>query len=196
MKTSGLEHFGLGNVASMVGLSKASLMEYVKLGAGATVSVTLGNLLLSKLTSQGKPLIPAEYSPYALALLGIIGGGIVKKKLDSDIGLGMVAGGVGVAVSELVTRFINPASTASVKAADSAEQVGYGPQFGSLGSGRAFAHGLAGLSLGAAPARALPQSTASSMLNGAAVAIEEAGAESLAGASVAIEDANFASALN
>lgn len=211
-KTEGAEHFGLGNVASMVGLNKRSLMEFIKLGAGAAGAVTVTDLALSRLlVKDGRPIIPIAWSPAAIAVMSIIGGGIIKRKVDDDVGTGAIAGGVGLALAELIKRFTAPAmsaaAAATTTAAETAELQGYGAQtLAGFGAGRAFAPGLGGFSgLGrvhcgsSAPALfgvGTPDMSANRMFNGATVAMEDSDGP-MAGATVQYEDSEaFAGTFN
>ena len=208
-KTDDSKHFGLGNIASMVGLTKGSLMEYVKLGAGAAAGITLTDLALSRvLVRDGAPIVPVQWSPAAIAVLSVIGGNIVAKKVDAKVGTGMIAGGVGLAIAEVVKRFTAPAATATNAAAASAEVSGYGAQtLAGFGAGRAFAPGLGGFAGLGAVSRGgngqmlfgvgTPDMSANRMFNGATVAIEDS--NQMNGATVQYEDAGvsgFAGSLN
>lgn len=198
-------HFGLGSVASMVGLSKGSLKTLAALGGGATAGVTASDLVQNKLLIRnGQPLIPVKYAPVFTVLFGLAAGALVKKKLHwNNVATGITAGCAGVGVSALLASVMSPSMSASAEAASAAEQAGMGPQAVSgFGFGRVFARGLRGLGgLGRVPGNRMlfgngtPNMAGAKMFNGATVAIEQPGL--LSGATVAIEPSNrFASALS
>lgn len=200
-----LKHFGLGNVASAVGLSKGTLKDALALGAGATAAITGSELLQSKvLVSNGTPMIPVTYAPWFTAAVSVIGGGLAKHKFHlPNFGDGMIAGGVGIAVSALISSFTSPAVAASTAAATAAEATSApAQQVAGFGFGRVYSSGLRGLAgLGRVPQpRALfgqrnGNMAGARMFNGATVAIEQPG--QMSGATVAIEPQNrFASALS
>jgi hypothetical protein len=187
MKSTDMQHLGLGNIPATVGLTKSNLMHSAKLGVGAAAGITLTNLLLSKvLVKGGQPMVPMAYSPLAVALGGIALGALTKKfargllkGFAEDLGDGMIAGTVGSAVFSYVERYTAPAAAVQAVVAENAELQGYGPQAGSAGVGRAFASGLAGLNGGAR------------QLAGATIAMEDSGPMSGEGlGAVAFEDIN------
>lgn len=196
METKDVSHFGLGSLLAPVKslVKKETLMSAAKLGAGAAGGILAANFLMSRvLVKDGVPLVPVKWSPLAMAALGIVGSGVARRFVGEKVAVGVVAGTVGAAVTEMVMRFTSPAAAAQANAAEASEMSGYGPQFGSLGNGRAFARGLSGFSgLGALPAGnsqvygvGTPDMSAARMFGGATVAIEETG---LRGATVQIEE--------
>lgn len=192
-------HLGLGAITRMVGLSKSNLVKAAKMGVGATAAITLSDLLQSRvLVKDGRPLIPMGWAPAVTAVFGFVGGNIVSAQVDDSVGEGMVAGGVGVAVSALIARFMSPAVSVSEKAGAMTEDAGGAPQAtAGFGFGRAFAPSLgamAGLSGGGRGPQVYgvgtPDMSAMGMFAGANVAIEEKGL--LSGANVAIEEPDIA----
>lgn len=192
------EHFSLGGIAATVGLQKNNLMRAVKLGIGATAAITLGDLLQSKvLVKNGAPMIPTTWAPVVHALFGIMGGAIVGKKINVDVGTGMVAGGVGLGVSALIGQAMSRTMGASAATAKVAEDQGSAPQAVSgFGLGRAFAPSMSSLAgLGRVvhtdPAMLFgvgtPDMSAAGMFSGATTAIED-GSGSLHGKTIAFED--------
>lgn len=197
----------IGQLKNLIPLKKGDLMEALKLGAGSVAAITLTDLLMSRvLVKDGAPVIPQRWAPLVIAGMSLVGGQMVSKKFDRDIGLGMIAGGVGVAVSALVGKMISPAVEATTAAAASTEAAGApAQQTGGFGFGRAYAPGLGGFAgLGRLAARnpgsavygiGTPDMSANRMFNGATVSIEEANG-AMAGATVEYEDSNaFAGAL-
>jgi hypothetical protein len=183
MKSTDMQHLGLGNIPATVGLIKSNLMHSAKLGVGAAAGITLTNLLLSKvLVKNGQPIVPVKWSPLAVALGGIALGALTKKfgarflrGTAEDLADGMIAGTVGSAVFSYVEKYTAPAAAVQAVVAENAELQGYGPQAGSAGVGRAFASGLAGLNGGAR------------QLAGATIAMEDVAPMGALGA-VAFED--------
>ena len=195
-------HLGLGAITKMVGFSKSNVISAAKLGVGATLAIVGTDLLQSRvLVKDGTPLIPPGWSPAFSAGASFILGHVVGAKLDTELGDGMIAGGVGIAVSALVARFTSPAVAASEKAAAAVEEGdAAAQQVAGFGFGRAFSRSLgamAGLASGQQRSAAVygvgtPDMSAMGMFAGANVAIEEPGRSALAGANVAIEEPNFA----
>lgn len=212
MKTDEATHLGFGALTSplkTVGLTKAGIMEALKLGAGATVGIVGSDLVLSRLlVKDGAPIIPVKWAPAAIALSGIMGGALARKFVGAQIATGIVAGTVGLAISEVIKRFTAPAAAATNAAAASAEVSGYGAQtLAGFGAGRAFAPGLGGFAgLGRYSAGVgehslygvgTPDMSANRMFNGATVAIEDS--NQMNGATVQYEDngvSGFAGSLN
>lgn len=201
-----VQHFGLGTITSTLGLQKSNLMRAVKLGIGATLAITIGDLLQSRvLVRNGVSMIPPQWAPVFHALFGIMGGAVAAKKLSSEIGTGMVAGGVGIGVSALVGQVLSRTMGASSGAAIAAESAGSAPQaIAGFGLGRAFApsmRSLAGLGYPRSNVNepdalfgvGTPDMSGARMFNGATTAIEPSGG--MSGAAVAIEPSrHFASA--
>ncbi len=204
---SNVEHFSLGNITATVGLTKSNLMTAAKLGAGATIAITLGDLIQSRLLVQnGAPIIPTKWAPLVHAAFGIMGGALVGKKFSAAVGTGMAAGGVGLALSSVIGQVMSGSMAASSAAATVAENAGSAPQaVAGFGLGRAFApsmRSLAGLSRTVKDPSLLfgvgtPDMSAAGMFNGATVAIEQGG-RGLRGATVGIEQSagRFASAFS
>lgn len=200
--TKSMEHLGLGTLTaplSKLGLNKAGLMDALKLGIGATAGITGTDLLLSRvLVKDGVPMIPSKWAPAAIAVGGIVGGALAKRfRLGDKIATGIVAGTVGVAISEIIKRFTAPAAAATNASAEAAEMSGYGAQaIAGFGSGRAFAGGLGGFA-GLSGGRGgqvygvgTPDMSANRMFSGATVAIEDTNRGPMAGATVEYEDAS------
>ncbi len=197
MNTTDISHLGLGTLLAPIKdlTRKETLMNAAKLGAGAAGGIVGANFLLSKLVKDGQPIVPRKWSPLAMAVAGVLGGGIAKRFVGDKIATGIIAGTVGAALSQVVMGFAAPAVAAVEQSASAHEDAGMGPQMGGLGTGRAFARGLAGLSgraLSAGGASQVygigtPDMSASRMFNGATVAIEETGGQ-MAGATVEIEE--------
>ena len=159
-------------------------------------------LLQSKvLVRYGFPIIGVKWAPAATALIGVIGGTLVKRKFHyPNLGTGMIAAGVAVGISSVIAMVLSRTVGASTAAATAAENSGMGPQaVAGFGFGRVFAGGLRGL--GRVPGQRMlfgagtPNMAGARMFNGATVAIEQPGL--LSGATVAIEPSNrFAGALS
>ena len=178
--------------------TKANLKEAFKLGLGAAAGITITDLLLSRvLVRNGSPMVPVKWSPLAIPVgAWLLSRAALKLKLGPSVADGMLAGGVGVGMSALLARFTSPAMAVTTESASMTEEGG-GPVSGTagFGLGRAFAPGLGAMRTTRRSGSALygvgtPDMRAAKMLNGATVAIEDAG---LRGATVAFEDAgNFA----
>ena len=204
MSTPSPMHLGLGTLTNALGLSRTPIKGILKLGAGSVAAITLSDLLQSRvLLRNGSPIVPTAWAPAFTAAFGVVAGGLAKKKGYSDIGDGMIAGGVGVGISALIAKMMNPTMAASQAAATMTEDSQMDAQgVMGFGFGRAFARGLGGLSgLGRAGSDSgllfgvgTPDMSGARMFNGATVAVEESGL--LSGATVAIENPNaFASSL-
>ena len=183
---------------------KSDLVNALKLGAGAAGGITLTDLTLSRLlVRNGAPMIPMAWNPLAIPVLAWLMSRVALRVrfLGPTVANGMIAGGVGVAMSALLARYTAPAVAASAATAEMTEAQGGGMQgTAGFGFGRAFASGTRGLgALRRTRGSSLygvgtPDMRAARMLNGATVAIEDGG---LRGATVAMEDTgNFASALS
>lgn len=191
-----VQHFGFGNITATLGLQKSNLMTAAKLGVGAAAGITLGDLLQSRvLVRNGTPMIPVRWAPLFHALFGIAGGTIVRKKIGNDYGIGMMAGGVGIAVSALLGQILSRTMGASGSAAQATEEAGGGGQsVAGFGLGRAYApsmRALAGLGRTTSDPTMLfgvgtPDMSGAGLFNGATVAIENS--NGLQGATVAIEN--------
>mgnify|MGYP001594861794 CR=1 FL=1 len=200
-----VQHFGLGTIQATLGLQKSNLMTAAKLGVGAAAGITLGDLLQSQvLVKNGVPIVPVRWAPLFHALFGIAGGTIVRKKIGNDYGIGMMAGGVGIAMSALLGMVLSRTMSASGSAAAMTEDAGGGAQAGvGFGLGRAFAGSMRSLSgLGRTTSDptllfgvGTPDMSGAGLFNGATVAIEQS--NGLQGATVAIEPSGrgFASIL-
>lgn len=199
-----VQHFSLGNITATLGLQKSNLMTAAKLGAGAAAGITLGDLLQSRiLIRNGTPMVPIRWAPLFHALFGIVGGTIVRKQIGNDYGIGMMAGGVGIAASALLGQVLSRTMGASASTAQVTEDAGGGAQSGiGFGLGRAFAPSMQALG-GLGRTRTTndptllfgvgtPDMSGAGLFNGATVAIENS--NSLNGATVAIENSGgFAS---
>lgn len=203
----------LGSLAGVVDTLRDNAMDYVKLGAGAAGGILVTDFALSRLlVKDGKPLVPEKWSPLAIAVAGVLGGELAKKYLDKDVGMGVVAGTVGLAVSAMVGKFTAPAVSATTAAADASESAGQTAQAtAGFGFGRAFAPSVgsfagafAGLGRMLPEGRELlygvgtPNMGAASMFSGATVSIED-DSGAMAGANVSFEDdgsSGFAGILN
>lgn len=183
-------------VEGAVGALKDNLGDYLMLGAGSAGVITLGDLLMSRvLVSRGRPLVPPQLMPVAYAALGVLGGELVRRNVSKDLGVGMIAGGVGLAVSAGVALLLAPTVRATTATAEAAERAGQSSQAtAGFGFGRAFAGGLSGFAgIGATGNRELLYGTGQApagvagMFQGANVQIEEMGGP-MAGANVQIEE--------
>lgn len=201
-----MKHLGLGNLTAQVGLTKSNLMDVAKLGVGVALfpflySFVRGNLLL-RLSPQFAQNTMVERVTRALSgvVLGSLGSRLVSKFVGgkwASVGDGMAASAVGSAIMDTIAPMLNPSAaavqttTAAAEAATGQEQMsGISPM------GRGLA-GLSGLGRVAENPALLfgvgtPDMSASSMFNGATVAIDDG---RMAGASVAIEQSNFAASL-
>lgn len=177
-----LEHNAIGNLMAPVKslLKKETLMSAAKLGAGAAGGIIGVNLLLSRVPFLANH-IPATWKPLATAVAGILGAGFAKGFLGEKIATGVVAGTVGVAISQMVDRFTSSAPSAVVASTqeaagdESMSGLSGGFRFRALGAGAGQVYGVG-----------TPDMSAARMFNGATVAIEEAGG--MSGATVAIEE--------
>lgn len=195
----------LGKLTQTLGLTKPSLMSAAKFGAGGAAAIVGSELLQSRvLVQNGVPMVPTNWAPAVSAAVGIVGGALALKFLKSkELASGIVAGGVGIAIANVVHRFTSPAADLTAKSADAAEASGApAQQTSGFGFGRAFARGLGGMAgLGRVVPDAMlfgvgtPDTSAARMLAGATVAIEEQGP--MAGATVQFEDSgNMASSFH
>ena len=197
-------HFGLGNITATLGLQKSNLMTAAKLGLGAAGGITGSDLIQSRLlVKDGKPMIPTKWAPLFHVLFGIAAGTIIRKKVGNEIGLGVMAGGVGIGISALLGMVLSRTMAASVSAGAAAESAGAeGQAVSGFGLGRAFAPGaraLAGLGRVSHQDPTMlfgvgtPDMSAAGMFSGATTAIEES--SGFSGATVAMENSpNFAAA--
>lgn len=184
----------LGSLGDAVDVLRGSAMDYVKWGAGASLAITGSDFLLSRvLVSKGKPLISPNWGPFAVAGLSVLGGEVARRQFGwSKLGVGMIAGGVGVGVAAGVKWLFSRMTRSQTAAASAAEASGQGAQaMEGFGFGRAFAGGGNGFrGFGRLPAQSLygagADLSAASVFGGATVAIEENGAVS--GAAVRIEE--------
>lgn len=187
------QHSGgvVGTLGDALSTLRRSWLDYVKLGAGATAAIAGSDLLLSRvLVKDGRPLVSPKWSPLAVAAMGVLGGEFVRRKVDEDVGAGMIAGGVGVALAAVAKMALSAVTRSKTAQATADEAAGQGAQqMEGFGFGRAFAPGFGG---GAArlPAQSLygvgADVSAAGVFNGSTVAIEENGA--VAGAAVRIEE--------
>jgi len=192
MNTS-LSHFGLGSVAAMVGLQPSNLKKYGALALGGVGGVMGSDFLQSQLLPRIGVVVPVKWAPLATALLGVMGGTFVTKKLHMpNIGTGMLVGGLAVGASAAISMLLAPAVVATTDG---------GQPVAGLGFGRIFSRGVRGLAgFGRVPRNKMlfgagtPNMAGARMFNGATVAIEQPGM--FQGATVAIEPSNrFAAAL-
>lgn len=186
----------LGSLGDAAGVLKKGAKDYLWLGVGAAAAISLTDFALSKLMKDGKPLIPQEWSPVAIAVMSIAAGELTRRKFGMDLlGEGMIAGGVGVAASALAAKYLSPAVAATTANSAAAETTGPQAATAGFGFGRAFASGSSGFSgLG----RALPSGRqtlfsvgtpdmrGAGMFAGSTVAFEENG--QMAGSTVQFEE--------
>ncbi|TAL42419.1 MAG: hypothetical protein EPN91_08550 [Salinibacterium sp.] len=190
--STNLQHFGLGNVAAMVGLQPSNLKRYAALAAGGVGGVMGSDFVQSQLLPRVGVRVPVKWAPLFTALFGVMGGTFATRKLHMpNIGTGMLVGGLAVGASAAISMLLAPAVVATT---DSGQPVA------GLGFGRVFSRGVRGLGLGRVPGNPMlfgagtPNMAGARMFNGATVAIEQPGL--LQGATVAIEPSNrFAAAL-
>lgn len=196
----------LGDLGDLGEGLKDTVKDAAFLGGGAAAGIFGVDFLMSKvLVSNGTPLVPVKWSPLAGAALGVVAGMFLRKKVNEDFGLGVVAGTVGLALSSYAGQLISPTMAAATAQASAAEASGAGTAATSgFGFGRALAGiGLRGGGFGAVrqvPQRELlfgvgtPDMSAAGMFGGANVAIEESG--QIHGASVAFEESSPLAGLN
>src|SRR4051812_313517 len=103
METKEISHLSIGGLLAPVKAltKKETLMSAAKLGAGAAGGIIGVNLLLSKVPFLANN-IPTAWRPIATAIVGIIGAGVAKRFVGEKIATGVVAGTVGVAISQMV----------------------------------------------------------------------------------------------
>lgn len=175
-----LQHLSLGSLTRALKVpSTSELKHYGKMGLGVVVGNTVPKMALARI-----PLpvaVPAIAIPFIESAIGIIGGGIVSKKVDRDVGTGIIAGAAAIGVGALVGMVM--ARVAPAVAQD----------------GQANIEGLAGmrsLASGSLYGVGTPDVGAARMFAGATVAMEEVGGP-MAGATVQFEpSSNFAGVLN
>lgn len=185
----------LGSLTSMLGLSKSSLMEALKLGAGAAAFPFVYGMLQSWLLRMSPMFAQKGAAEYGLRILaGLALGGVSRKYLGGSVGDGMVASAVGSVAQDVLAPMVNRTAAAANDAVNAAEAAtGVSQMSGVNPLGR----GLAGF--GAADQSLLfgvgtPDLSGASMFNGATVAVEQPGGFN--GATVAIESpGSFAGAL-
>lgn len=184
----------LGNLTSMLGLSKSNLMEAAKLGLGAAAFPFVYGLLQSLLLRWSAAFAQKGPAEYALRIVaGLALGTTSKRYLGASVGAGMMASAVGTVVTDLLAPMVNRSAAAANAAVNQAEATTGVPQVSGVNP---LGRGLAGL--GYQDQSLLfgvgtPDLSGAAMFNGATVAIEQA--SPFAGATVAIEPASFAGAL-
>jgi hypothetical protein len=178
METNDLQHFGLGNLLAPVKAltKKETLVSAAKLGAGAAVGITVANLLLTKvLVRNGVPVVPATWTPLATAVGGVVLGGLAKQFVGDKVATGVVAGTVGLALSQMIARFTSAAPAEVVAAAQ--QDSSMDSMSGLSGLGRRGFSSLGALGAGASQVYGVgtPDMSAARMFSGTTVGIEETG---------------------
>lgn len=200
--STNVQHFGLGSVAAMVGLQPSNFKRYAAYGAGGVIGVLGSDMIQSQVLPRLRINVPVKWSPAVTALLGVVGGTFVTRKLHMpNIGTGILVGGLAAGAAAVVAMLVSPVVAASANAAAAAEAGGGMAPMAGLGFGRIFSRGLRGVGLGRVPGQRMlfgagtPNMAGARMFNGATVAIEQPGL--LSGATVAIEPSrSFAAALS
>ena len=198
--STNLSHFGLGNVAAMVGLQPSNLKKYAAWGAGGVAGVLGSDFVQSQVLPRVGVNVPVRWAPLFTAVFGVVSGTLVTRKLHMpNVGTGMMVGGLAAGAAAVVSMVLSPVVARVTATAAAAEDSGMGQQaVAGLGFGRVFSRGVRGMDFGRVPGRRQLFGTGNrggaKMFNGATVAIEQPGMFN--GATVAIEPSNrFASAL-